>query len=262
MTDSYKKHFKKIKSQAQPARSEKGMNVSELEKLIQMTQNKKKQKTANKLTPSRKKIVWKIPTLAFFGILVLTFALYSLEDIIKYSERLEISVFSSSKAETVEPVAENKEASPEKTLEAEASPKKNMVEELEDKKVDHLSYINDRILQLDEKEKELNKMDSELEKQRAEMDIKLKELQTLRDSISSQLKDKVEVDSQKIEGLVQMYTSMKAPQAAKVFEAMDEDLVVEILGRMKRKPAAEVMNLLKPEKAKSISEKQAGYKRR
>jgi flagellar motility protein MotE (MotC chaperone) len=58
-----------------------------------------------------------------------------------------------------------------------------------------------------------------------------------------------------------MYSNMKPPQAAKVFETMDEDLVVEILGRMKKKNAADIMNLLKPEKAQIISEKYAGYKR-
>ncbi|MNL86247.1 hypothetical protein D3C87_2148790 [compost metagenome] len=55
---------------------------------------------------------------------------------------------------------------------------------------------------------------------------------------------------------------MKAPQAAKIFETMDEDLGVEILGRMKKKNAADIMNLLKPEKAQIFTEKFAGYKRR
>jgi len=54
---------------------------------------------------------------------------------------------------------------------------------------------------------------------------------------------------------------MKPAQAAKVFETMDEDLAVEILGKMKKKNAAEVMNLIKPEKAQVFSEKYAGYKR-
>jgi flagellar motility protein MotE (MotC chaperone) len=53
---------------------------------------------------------------------------------------------------------------------------------------------------------------------------------------------------------------MKPQQAAKAFEEMDEDLAIEILGRMKKKNAAEVMNLVKPEKVKIFSEKYAGYK--
>ncbi len=55
---------------------------------------------------------------------------------------------------------------------------------------------------------------------------------------------------------------MKPQQAAKVFESMDEDLAIEILGRMKKKPAAEILNLVKSEKAQVLSEKYAGYKRK
>jgi flagellar motility protein MotE (MotC chaperone) len=55
---------------------------------------------------------------------------------------------------------------------------------------------------------------------------------------------------------------MRPNTAAKVVESLDEDLAVEILGRMKKKNAAEILNLLKPEKAQVLSEKYAGYKRK
>jgi flagellar motility protein MotE (MotC chaperone) len=58
-----------------------------------------------------------------------------------------------------------------------------------------------------------------------------------------------------------MYSNMKPQQAAKVFETMDEELAVEIIGRMKKKNAAEIMNLIKAEKAQIFSEKFAGYRR-
>lgn len=88
------------------------------------------------------------------------------------------------------------------------------------------------------------------------------ELEGTRRSIASILDEKVKVDDQKIETLVQMYSNMKAQQAAKIFETMDEDLAVAILGRMKKKNAAEVMNLMKAERAQLFSEKYAGYKKK
>jgi flagellar motility protein MotE (MotC chaperone) len=54
---------------------------------------------------------------------------------------------------------------------------------------------------------------------------------------------------------------MKPPQAAKIFETIDEDLAVQILGRMKKKSAADILNLMKPEKAQMFTENFAGYKR-
>lgn len=61
---------------------------------------------------------------------------------------------------------------------------------------------------------------------------------------------------------MQLYSSMKPQQAAQVFETIDEDLAIEIISKMKKKNAAEILNLVKPEKAKLFSEKYAGYKRK
>jgi flagellar motility protein MotE (MotC chaperone) len=55
---------------------------------------------------------------------------------------------------------------------------------------------------------------------------------------------------------------MKPQQAAKVFETIDEDLAVEVLTKMKKKSAADILNLLKADRAQSLSEKYAGYKRK
>ncbi|HWU44850.1 MAG TPA: hypothetical protein VN132_15465, partial [Bdellovibrio sp.] len=127
--------------------------------------------------------------------------------------------------------------------------------------LDHLKKLSERQKELDAREEELNRQEVELQKQKEELEKRLAELDGMRGKISDMLQDRVKADDQKIDTLVQMYSNMKPPQAAKVFETMDEDLVVEILGRMKKKNAADIMNLLKPEKAQIISEKYAGYKR-
>jgi len=74
------------------------------------------------------------------------------------------------------------------------------------------------------------------------------------------LQDRVKTDATKIENLVQIYSNMKPNQAAKVFETMDEDLVIEILAKMKKKTAADVLNLMKAEKAQLFAERYAGYR--
>jgi flagellar motility protein MotE (MotC chaperone) len=94
------------------------------------------------------------------------------------------------------------------------------------------------------------------------LEKRLQELEQTRKVISQVLEEKVQTDDKKVETLVQMYSNMKPQQAAKVFETMDEDLAVEILGRMKKKNAAEIMKLIKAEKAQIFSEKYAGYKRK
>jgi flagellar motility protein MotE (MotC chaperone) len=108
----------------------------------------------------------------------------------------------------------------------------------------------------------LNRIENELTAQKEELEKRMKELEKTRSNISSVLEEKVKADDQKIDTLVQMYSTMKPQQAAKVFETLDEDLSVEIISRMKKKNAAEILNLLKPEKAQMFSEKFAGYKKK
>ena len=128
--------------------------------------------------------------------------------------------------------------------------------------LDHLSKLREKKKELDAREEEINRLDAELQKQKIDLEARLKDLRETREQISKMLEDRVKNDESKVETLVQMYSNMRPPQAAKVFETLDEDLAIDILGRMKKKSAADIMNLLKPEKAQIFSEKFAGYKRK
>ena len=72
-------------------------------------------------------------------------------------------------------------------------------------------------------------------KQRQELESKLKELEEVRRNISSTLETKVQSDDQKVQDLVQFYSNMKPPQAAKIMETIDETLAVRIIEKMKKK---------------------------
>ncbi len=125
---------------------------------------------------------------------------------------------------------------------------------------DHLTSFLKRKQELDAREDELNRLEAELKRQQEELDKKLTEVQKIRGDISKMLEERVTSDGDKVETLVQVYSTMKPGQAAKVFEEMEEDLAIEILAKMKKKSAAEIMNLIRPEKLKIFSEKFAGFK--
>jgi flagellar motility protein MotE (MotC chaperone) len=130
-----------------------------------------------------------------------------------------------------------------------------------DTELNHFARLSERKKELDAREIELKKMEEEIAKQREELEKKMTELDTMRRKISSVLEEKVQVDDKRVENLVQFYSTMKPQQAAKIIENIDEGLAVEVLARMKKKSAAEIMNLLKPEKAQVISEKYTGYRK-
>jgi flagellar motility protein MotE (MotC chaperone) len=225
------------------------------------------------IKPKKKKpaFPWKLTGASLVGLLVALWGFQNYEKVEYAVKHVEIDLLGVAQAEEAPPAKKSPEKEmPKAPATKVASADKDASGETaadETKKdssgedLDHLTKLNDRKKELDSREEELNRMEQELQVQKGELEKRMKELSEMRTQISSVLEDRVKVDDTKIDTLVQMYSNMKAPQAAKVFETMDEDLAVEIVGRMKKKNAADIMNLLKPEKAQIFSEKYAGYKR-
>lgn len=251
----------KIKKQSSPARRQLDLSAEDIEQQIrrrmQMTPQKKRKKAA---------VPWKMMGVSFIGLLIAIWGFYNYEQVENIVKNIEITMTGEALAADTKPAAPaaqghgsgaaGAEAAEGAASVAEAAKAADIVE------LDHLQKLNERKKELDAREEELNRIESELQAQKVDLEKRLKELEEMRAKISSILEDRVKVDDQKVDTLVQMYTNMKPPQAAKVFESMDEDLAIEILGRMKKKNAADIMNLLKPEKAQVLSEMFAGYKRR
>ena len=187
-----------------------------------------------------------------------------IDEIDAYISKIEIGFFESSRAQSERPLPSDPEV--KKSAEPMAQQKdKNASTGTEgatssEEPKDHFRVLAERKKQLDEREAELLRVETELNEQKKELEKKMQELEQTRRSISSILEERVKLDEQRVETLVQMYSRMRPPQAAKVFETMDEGLAIEILGRMKKDVAANIMNLIKPEKAQAFSEKFAGYK--
>ncbi len=193
------------------------------------------------------------PIFSFAACILVVFLLIEkFDDIESYVSKIEIGL-GAAQAETASAAAE---VTPTAPVEA---PVATISENKEDS-ADYLFKLAERKKELDVREEELNKKASEIVKQKLDIEAKLKQLEESREKIAGMLKERIATDSQKVDNLVQVYSNMKPIQAAKVFETMDEDLVIEILGRMKKKNAADILNLVKIEKAQKFSERYAGYR--
>lgn len=192
------------------------------------------------------------PIFSFAACIFVVFLLIeNFEDVESYVSKIEIGL-GTAQAET------STAAAVAPTAPAEA-PTATVSENKEDS-ADYLFKLAERKKELDLREEELNKKAAEIVKQKLDIEAKLKQLEESREKIAGMLKERITTDSQKVDNLVQVYSNMKPIQAAKVFETMDEDLVIEILGRMKKKNAADILNLVKIEKAQKFSERYAGYR--
>lgn len=231
------------------------LSEEDIEKQLKLRMGMKSKQNPKK---KRKAIPWKMMGVTFVGLMATAWGFQNFEQVERYAKRVEISFLGIAAAEEA-PAKTKKEAAVSEKTEAPASEVKKSFSEEE---VDHLSKLNERKKELDEREEELARAEQELQTQKVELDKRLKDLEDVRRGISSVLEEKVKGDDKKIDTLVQMYSDMKPPAAAKVIETMDEDLAVDILGRMKKKNAADIMSLLKADKAQVLTEKFAGYKRK
>jgi flagellar motility protein MotE (MotC chaperone) len=153
--------------------------------------------------------------------------------------------------------SEKKSATEAAPAPVEAEKKKSWTEE----EVALFRHLETRKKELDQREDTLKKLEEELQKQKGEVAMRLQQLEETRKKISGQLESKVQTDIERVEKLVAFYSNMKPQSAAKVFQDLNEDLVVELLQKMKQKNAADIMNLLPSEKAQKLTERFAGYRR-
>ncbi len=128
-----------------------------------------------------------------------------------------------------------------------------------EEEIRNFNTLNEREHQLDLREAELNKLEAELHKQKSEIEARIAKLDQIRADVANILKGRVATDEQKVNTLVDFYSNMKPQQAATIIGNLNEDLAVEVLGKMKKKNAAAIMNLLDPKKAEILSEKFTGY---
>jgi flagellar motility protein MotE (MotC chaperone) len=222
-----------------------------------------------KARPKRRKNLPVTPLFTAAALLAGSLYAYNNVDALeKILGRIEIHAFGLAQAEGgSQPKAEKssatKDGSKEKSSQEKSPAKAEAKAATQNWTPEQLAFFNkleERKKQLDQREQELQKMEEELQEQRVALEKRLSDLEDIRTKISSRLDEKVKIDQEKVNKLVEFYSNMKPQNAAKIFEDIDEDLAVEILNKMKKKSAADIMNLLNAEKAQKLSEKFAGYK--
>lgn len=104
------------------------------------------------------------------------------------------------------------------------------------------------------KQEELNRREQELLALQQQMQTRLEELRSLETRIQSMLKDADKVQDDKLRHLIDVYTNMKAKQAAAVLATLDENIAVRILAGMRGKQAGEILSYMQAEPAAKLSE--------
>lgn len=84
---------------------------------------------------------------------------------------------------------------------------------------------------------------------------KVKALEVISERIKEDLRELDQQEVKKAQSLAKIYSSMKAKEAARIFEELDMPILLAVITRISEKKLAPIMALLPPEKAREITRK-------
>lgn len=107
--------------------------------------------------------------------------------------------------------------------------------------------------EIDLRKKELKSLEEGVDKKLAEIDDKLEALVALQKKIETLLEKKSAAEQKKIESLAKIYEKMTPAKAAQALAGLEQQLASDLLGKMKVKSAAKILDQVSKQKTTEIS---------
>lgn len=122
-----------------------------------------------------------------------------------------------------------------------------------DEEVDVLQQLAKRREELDVRARELDEREALIQAAEQRMEQKMAELKALQGTVEDLLKKRSDQEEAELKSLVKMYENMKPKAAAKVFEEMDMDVLLDVVERMNERKVAPILAQVTPTRAKEIT---------
>jgi flagellar motility protein MotE (MotC chaperone) len=122
-----------------------------------------------------------------------------------------------------------------------------------DEEVDVLQQLAKRREELDLRARQLDEREALIQAAEQRMEQKMAELKALQATVEDLLKARSDEEEAELKSLVKMYENMKPKAAAKVFEEMDMDVLLDVVDRMNERKVAPILALVTPTRAKEIT---------
>jgi flagellar motility protein MotE (MotC chaperone) len=136
---------------------------------------------------------------------------------------------------------------------AEPEPEVDDPYEYTDEEVDVLQQLAKRREELDLRARQLDEREALIQAAEQRMEQKMAELKALQATVEDLLRVRSEQEEAELKSLVKMYENMKPKAAAKVFEEMDMDVLLDVVDRMNERKVAPILALVTPTRAKEIT---------
>lgn len=126
-------------------------------------------------------------------------------------------------------------------------------DEYSDVKMELFSDLSKRRKDLETKEKELVLREALLKAAQAELEQKTGELTNIKTEIESLLKQQTEQEDKRIASLVKIYEGMKAKDAARIFDNLEMDVLLQVVTKMSERKSAPIIAAMDADKARNLT---------
>lgn len=106
---------------------------------------------------------------------------------------------------------------------------------------------------LEARDKELATREALLKAAERNLEQKYKELNDLRTEVQDLLQKQNQEEQARIASLVKIYEGMKAKDAARIFDSLDMDVLLQVMGKMSERKSAPIIAAMNPERARSVT---------
>ena len=144
---------------------------------------------------------------------------------------------------------------PEEAAAAEAASEEAVPDPFDytDEEVDVLQQLAKRREDLELRARQLDEREALIQAAEQRMEQKMAELRALQATVEDLLKARSDEEEAELKSLVKMYENMKPKAAAKVFEEMDMDVLLDVVERMNERKVAPILAQVTPTRAKEIT---------
>jgi flagellar motility protein MotE (MotC chaperone) len=118
---------------------------------------------------------------------------------------------------------------------------------------DVLESLSRRREQLDERAREIDMREKVLAAAEKRVEQRIAELKAVEARIEVLFGQRDEKGEKQLADLVKMYEAMKPASAAAIFDSLEQDVLIDVVRRMKPAKASPVLAAMKPERARDIT---------
>jgi flagellar motility protein MotE (MotC chaperone) len=116
-----------------------------------------------------------------------------------------------------------------------------------------LERLQQRRQELDNRAHELDIRESLIQSAEKRMDAKITELKQVETQIKQATQQKVDVEKARLKGLVTMYENMKPRDAAKIFDGLDSNVLLEVAAEINPRTMADIAAQMSPDVAQHLT---------